>query len=554
METKRQENLIKCRSLNCENDIKFYCEHCNTKICRDCRIDFHSTCNPKMIDTKTDGLEKKVKELGEVITRIKIISEIYEDSCSIEGFDQVFNDLIQNIYCNYITAVKEAIENGKYETFETLIDECSRLEKDIISGDFGRDEKGYNPIQMLMHNYCINPKSPFDVKVHNALEHISPFSGVPLYSQKFKDIFKEVFEKYMENKEIRDKKEKEKKMRSKIEEEISQKYQNQLKEQEEKIASLTLQLAKAQTNRPQAQYLPANPQATSFPPSRLQKRALPCPPKVRTARQVPSYHIPFDSPSAESSFDSDSMLSNSYNAMDSFSCHEMYSEIPCLEFSSEPSFVLELDSNEQFEGDDVGQILASQTALLGIKAVRVSNISNDMDKVNDFLQHSILQQIPSLSLSCPEGDLFGYACGILDGLMCSIGKVSRDLSFNNIIFTREQLSAVVIRARHVEKISFHNCDWNIGQDEGELQDFDFKLSEGKYKINTLSMSYKNKTQRNYEHAESIVGYGNMIYAISESGLRESLKHLNILDGLFGLKDEIIQQLSSSGLSHIILGS
>eukprot|EP00344_Euplotes_crassus_P006083 CAMPEP_0197008566 /NCGR_PEP_ID=MMETSP1380-20130617/45862_1 /TAXON_ID=5936 /ORGANISM="Euplotes crassus, Strain CT5" /LENGTH=94 /DNA_ID=CAMNT_0042429221 /DNA_START=132 /DNA_END=413 /DNA_ORIENTATION=+ len=94
-----------------------------------------------MIDTKTDGLEKKVKELGEVITRIKIISEIYEDSCSIEGFDQVFNDLTKNVYCYYITAVKEAIENGKYEVFETLIDECSRLKEDIISGDFGRDEK-----------------------------------------------------------------------------------------------------------------------------------------------------------------------------------------------------------------------------------------------------------------------------------------------------------------------------------------------------------------------------------------------------------------------------
>ena len=192
-------------------------------------------------------------------------------------------------------------------------------------------------------------------------------------------------------------------------------------------------------------------------------------------------------------------------------------------------------------------ICFSKLKLPNIRRIKIDNISDGNRELNSFFGNWVPSKIELLSVNFLKNTHIGIKIGFyIDSISKAIKSVEKLIYLNCFEIKESELEHIVKSASDWERLVLRYCDIHCSKK------LDFSIS-GKYKIKFLSFTWCGSTDSSYRKSDwksNPSCFKNIVEAISESGLKDSLQEVDIIYNQTLDKDEVQAMFNELGMPHI----
>ena len=191
--------------------------------------------------------------------------------------------------------------------------------------------------------------------------------------------------------------------------------------------------------------------------------------------------------------------------------------------------------------------VASKLSLPDLSGIQINYISDSDTDVANFLKYCIPFKLQIFVINYHINNYAGVKSKFyVDSLTKVAAKTAKEVYLKCIDFSAEDLQTVIKAARNTERIVFCSCCIHCSSG------FDFG-ADLKYKTKFLSFQWCGSTiieERTTDWKTDPSLFSHIVDAISNSGLRTSLKKVSIAYNHTLDKYKIQEQFNAQGMSHI----
>ena len=196
----------------------------------------------------------------------------------------------------------------------------------------------------------------------------------------------------------------------------------------------------------------------------------------------------------------------------------------------------------------LADLVSSKLRLPNIRRISIYFISDANKELNSFFQNWIPSKLHLLSVNegintIPIGIKMNF---YIESISKTIKSVSKVIYLKCFEIKESELEQIIKSASNWEKLILCYCDIHCSRK------LDFGVSD-KYRIKLLSFTNCGHTSSSYRKSDwksTPSCFKNIVEAISKSGLRDSLEHVDIAYNQTLKKDEVQAMFNKLEMSHI----
>ena len=185
--------------------------------------------------------------------------------------------------------------------------------------------------------------------------------------------------------------------------------------------------------------------------------------------------------------------------------------------------------------------------LPNFRKIKIDHISDGDKDLNNFIRNWIPAELELLCINYYFINNIGIKMNFyLNSITKAITSVTNEIYFNNFEISEYDLEQIIKSAYKCKRLMFNFWDIHCSKK------LNFKITKN-YKINLLSFwgcGWKTATERKSDWKKTPSIFKNIIVAISECGLKDSLKQVNINYNETLKKDKVQELFNNFGMSQI----
>ena len=195
----------------------------------------------------------------------------------------------------------------------------------------------------------------------------------------------------------------------------------------------------------------------------------------------------------------------------------------------------------------LSDLVSSKLRLPNIRRIRIDHISDGNKELNSFFQNWVPSKIELLSVNLPRKTDSGIKMSFyIDSISKAIKSVQKEIFLYCFEIKESELEQIIKSSSNWERLILYYSDIHCSKK------LDFDVSS-KCKIKFLCFAYCGYTGSKDRKSDWITTpscFKNIVEAISESGLRDSLEEVDIYGNDTLKKDEVQAMFNELGMSHI----
>ena len=190
---------------------------------------------------------------------------------------------------------------------------------------------------------------------------------------------------------------------------------------------------------------------------------------------------------------------------------------------------------------------SSKIRLPNIRRISIAYISDKNKELNSFFQNWVPSKLDFLWINYPFNTTTGTKMDFyIDSISKAIKSVSKEIYLRCFEIKEPELEQIIKSASNWERLIFYFSDIHCSKK------LDFGVSD-KCKIKFLGFGECGRTDSPHRKSDWITTpscFKNIVEAISKSGLKDSLKQVDIVYNKTLKKDEVQIMFNELGMSHI----